>query len=259
MIQPSFYKYLSLIKLIVWLLILFIDYVAINVFEDPEHNVLTYSYEVAMADIIIRFVTVEGITIIPNTKNEMQVGQEYVPDPEPYIFDEDNKKWRLLDVKPVHLKVGNVNNIVTVTYQEAKTKVRWEFYNEAGAKIKGDERYDVQIGAHYEPQITNKVIYNENEIWRFVKTDPHAIVVSENPDENIVKLIYTSNVIDREEEEEKKELVNPFANTITEEELEQMRLSNKQNVFDATGDDTLKSSDGSVTFNLDSNTTEDIH
>lgn len=35
MIQPSFYKYLSLIKLIVWLLILLIDYMAINVFEDP--------------------------------------------------------------------------------------------------------------------------------------------------------------------------------------------------------------------------------
>ena len=35
MIQSNFYKYLSLIKLIVGLLILFIDYVAINVFEDP--------------------------------------------------------------------------------------------------------------------------------------------------------------------------------------------------------------------------------
>jgi uncharacterized membrane protein YesL len=35
MVQSSFYKYLSLIKLIVWLLILFVDYVAINVFEDP--------------------------------------------------------------------------------------------------------------------------------------------------------------------------------------------------------------------------------
>jgi uncharacterized membrane protein YesL len=35
MVQSSFYKYLSLIKLIVWWLILFIDYVAINVFEDP--------------------------------------------------------------------------------------------------------------------------------------------------------------------------------------------------------------------------------
>jgi hypothetical protein len=35
MIQSSFYKYLSLIKLIVWLIILFVDYVAINVFEDP--------------------------------------------------------------------------------------------------------------------------------------------------------------------------------------------------------------------------------
>ena len=35
MVQSGFYKYLSLIKLIVWLLILFVDYVAINVFEDP--------------------------------------------------------------------------------------------------------------------------------------------------------------------------------------------------------------------------------
>ena len=35
MIQPNFYKYLSLIKLIVGLIILFVDYAAINVFEDP--------------------------------------------------------------------------------------------------------------------------------------------------------------------------------------------------------------------------------
>ena len=35
MVQASFYKYLSLVKLIVWLLNLFVDYVAINVFEDP--------------------------------------------------------------------------------------------------------------------------------------------------------------------------------------------------------------------------------
>ena len=35
MFHSDFYKYLSLIKLVVWLLILFIDYVAINVFEDP--------------------------------------------------------------------------------------------------------------------------------------------------------------------------------------------------------------------------------
>jgi len=35
MVQSNFYKYLSLIKLVVGLLILFIDYAAINVFEDP--------------------------------------------------------------------------------------------------------------------------------------------------------------------------------------------------------------------------------
>ena len=35
MAQSNFYKYLSLIKLVVGLIILFVDYVAINVFEDP--------------------------------------------------------------------------------------------------------------------------------------------------------------------------------------------------------------------------------
>ncbi len=35
MTQSNFYKYLSLIKLIVGLIILFVDYAAINVFEDP--------------------------------------------------------------------------------------------------------------------------------------------------------------------------------------------------------------------------------
>ena len=35
MVQSNFYRYLSLIKLVVGLLILFIDYAAINVFEDP--------------------------------------------------------------------------------------------------------------------------------------------------------------------------------------------------------------------------------
>ena len=35
MVQSNFYRYLSLIKLVVGLLILFIDYAGINVFEDP--------------------------------------------------------------------------------------------------------------------------------------------------------------------------------------------------------------------------------
>lgn len=33
--QSDFYKYLSLIKLIVWVILLLVDYFAINVFEDP--------------------------------------------------------------------------------------------------------------------------------------------------------------------------------------------------------------------------------
>ena len=33
--QSDFYKYLSLVKLIVWVILLLVDYFAINVFEDP--------------------------------------------------------------------------------------------------------------------------------------------------------------------------------------------------------------------------------
>ena len=50
MIQSNFYKYLSLIKLVVWLIILFVDYVAINVFEDPIFAIwifLVWSFLVA--------------------------------------------------------------------------------------------------------------------------------------------------------------------------------------------------------------------
>ncbi len=50
MIQANFYKYLSLIKLVVWLLILFVDYSAINVFEDPIFAIwifLVWSFFVA--------------------------------------------------------------------------------------------------------------------------------------------------------------------------------------------------------------------
>lgn len=69
MIQSSFYKYLSLIKLVVWLIILFIDYVAINVFEDPFVAIgilLVWCFLVARWASFFFFVLVQKIS---NKKN----------------------------------------------------------------------------------------------------------------------------------------------------------------------------------------------
>ena len=226
----------------------------ITVFENSDQNVLRYSYDVAKADVIIRCVNVDGIVIQDEQHIPMQVGQEYVPAPEPYVVDKENKKWKMLEVKPVNLRVGSINNIVTVTYQEAKTKVTWKFIDESGNEIKSEERYEVQIGQKYSPKVTNKVIYNDSEIWRLVKTEPYEIIISENSEENIVNLIYSNKKV-QEEEEKKQELVNPFANTITAEEEELMRLSNKQqNVFDASQGDSLTANEDSVIFRVNDNT-----
>lgn len=70
MIHASFYKYLSLIKLVVWLLILFVDYSAINVFEDPIFAIwifLVWSFFVARGASFFFFYWTQKI--LPKTKN----------------------------------------------------------------------------------------------------------------------------------------------------------------------------------------------
>ena len=222
----------------------------ITVFENPNENVLTYSYDVAKADVILRFINVDGLVICDEQHVPMQVGMEYVPVPEPHLFDKDNKKWKLLDVKPVNLIVGSINNIITVTYQEEKTKVTLKFVDENGNVLKADEKQDAQIGSKYSPKNVNKVIYNAEEIWRLQKAEPYEIVISENSGENVVKLVYSNAKVETEEEE-KKEIVNPFANTISAEEKEQMRHSIKDNTFDASKEENLTSNEDTVIFNID--------
>ena len=70
MIQASFYKYLSLIKLVVWLLILFVDYSAINVFEDPLVAIwifLVWSFFVTWGASFFFFYWTQKL--LPQTKN----------------------------------------------------------------------------------------------------------------------------------------------------------------------------------------------
>lgn len=72
MAQSNFYKYLSLIKLIVGLIILFVDYVAINVFEDPLVAIgilLVWSFLVARWASFFFFMLVQKIFKNKNIQN----------------------------------------------------------------------------------------------------------------------------------------------------------------------------------------------
>ena len=71
MVQSNFYKYLSLIKLVVGLLILFIDYAAINVFEDPFVAIwilLVWSFLVARGASFFFFLFTQKV--LKNKKNQ---------------------------------------------------------------------------------------------------------------------------------------------------------------------------------------------
>jgi len=184
--------------------------------ENEEENTVRFVYEVAKAEIFIRYLTVDGLVILPEKTLAQQVGSEYVPVPEKSIVDKEGKKWNLLRSHPVNLKVGSINNVVTITYQEAKARVTWKYCDENGKILKPDERYEAQIGSRYTPVINNKVIYDASQIWRLQKIEPSEIIVSENSPENVVKLIY-SNARVEEKKEEKKEIYNPFANTWVED------------------------------------------
>lgn len=193
----------------------------VTVYENSNENVLVYHYDVAKADVVTRFVTIDGFTVKEEQRISMQVGTDYVPNPDKEVISKDNRKWTIVDVKPLNMKIGSLNNIVTATYQEAQARVTLKFVDESGNILKAEEKINAQIGSKYSPKLNNKVLYNANEIWRLKKTEPYEIIVSENSAENEVQLIYSNEQV-VEEEVKEDEIVNPFANTLNENEKEEV-------------------------------------
>ena len=169
--------------------------------EDERENTVSLVYEVAKAEVTIRYKDMDGNTIFKSDIMQIEVGREYIPKPKEEIVDDNNKKWVFSMVNPVKLTVGSINNIITVTYQEKKSYVTILYQNESGKKLKEDYKVKAQIGQRFEARNIAKVIYNENVIWRFNYSKPSAIVVSENPAENVMIQVYT----EEERESEKKQ------------------------------------------------------
>lgn len=197
------------------------DVDSIRIKEDVRENIVAMVYEVAKAEVTVRYKDLDGNTIRKSDIIPMEVGKEFIPQIEDEIIDENNKKWTFSMADPVKLTVGSINNIINLTYQEKKVSVLVKYQTKDGKQLKEDFRAKVQIGIRYEPKNTTKVIYNENEIWRFVYNEPSVIVVSENASENVITQVYTKEEREEEKKVETGTYYNPEVEKFIDENLVQ--------------------------------------
>ncbi len=195
------------------------DINSIRIKEDVRENVISMVYEVAKAEVTIRYKNLDGNTILKSDIMQIEVGKEFVPHIKNEVIDENNKKWVFSMVEPVKLTVGSINNIINVTYQEKRVQVLVRCRTKDGKTVKEDSRIKVQVGTRFEPKNTTRVIYDENEIWRFAYNEPSQIVISENISENIITQIYTKEERKEEEKVENKVYYNPEVEKFIDKEL----------------------------------------
>jgi hypothetical protein len=186
---------------------------SIRTSENPKENIIKLVYEIAKTEVIVRYKDTEGNIIKDDDHYPEQIGNEFTPEILQTIIDNQGKKWSYFNAEPAKLKVGSINNVINLIYQEAKITVTLKYENEDGKKLRDEERILIQIGSRFKPKVTAKVIYDENEIWRYSKSSPQEITVTDNKEENVIILVYTDN----KEFANTEEIITDKAKVVVEE------------------------------------------
>lgn len=187
----------------------------IRVMENASENIIKMTFELAKAEVMIKFKDMEGNTIKESITFQENIGVEFVPKIDQDILDSKNRKWTFVLAEPVKITVGSINNIINLVYQEKKVPVIIKFQTIDGKKLREDMVVNVQEGVHYVPKKNFAIIYDENEIWKYLEFRPASLLVSDKKAENVIIQVYDNK---NETVQEKKTLFNPFANTLTEQE-----------------------------------------
>lgn len=167
---------------------------SLRVKENPKENEISMTYEVAKAEISVRYKDLDGNIIKEATILHLDIGSEFIPEVQNEIVDSSNRKWIYNMTDPVKLTVGSINNIINVIYQEKKVNTVVKIQTTEGKTLKDDIRTKQQVGSKFSPQPKQKVIYdNNNDIWRFAYNNPSDIIISENPEENVIIQYYTND------------------------------------------------------------------
>lgn len=217
MFAPSPIQYITDRKGIQWELINDkID--PIRIMDDVRQNQITMVYEVAKAEISVRFKDMDGNTIREAKLFYLEVGREFVPEVENEIEDSQNRKWIYMMTDPVKLTVGSINNIINIVYQEKKAMTVVKVQTTDGTTLRDDVKTKLQIGSKYVPVPVTKVIYdNNNNIWRYAFNSPSDIIVSENAEENVIIQYFTTD--DSAKKEDTSKAFNPDISRFIDEDL----------------------------------------
>ena len=71
-----------------------------------------------MANVIVSYIASDGKQLKADEHFAKQIGNAFVPTPEQYIVDKENKRWQLKKVQPAMLKVQSEENKVVITYKK---------------------------------------------------------------------------------------------------------------------------------------------
>ena len=209
----------------------------ITVKEDNRENEIVMTYEVAKAEISVRYKDTEGHTIKKTDLFNLEVGREFIPEVEREFVDEQNRRWLYNRTEPIKLTVGSINNIINVIYQEKKAIVTIKIQTTDGRTLKDDVIVKAQIGTRFAPQPVIKAIFdNSNTTWRYSHNSPSDIIVDENPIENVVIQYFTAEDFGAKKPENKT-YFNPDAQKFIDadlvaqaeaEEAEKLRLEEEE-------------------------------
>lgn len=178
----------------------------VRVMEDGRLNVISMTYEVAKAEVLVRYKDADGNLIKEADRFKLEIGSEFVPKVEKELEDSEKKKWIYMMTDPIKLTVGSINNIVNVVYQEKRATATVRIQATDGRELKSELISKEQIGSKFRPAPKIKVLYdNSNNIYRYAFNSPEEIIISENPDENIIIQYYTTDENYKPQEEKKEE------------------------------------------------------
>ena len=217
MFEPTPIQYITDTKGIQWELVSEkVD--PIRVMEDERLNQITMVYEVAKAEVSVRYKDMDGNIIKDAKLFELEIGSEFIPEIDEELEDSKNRVWTYVMTEPIKLTVGSINNIVNIVYKEKKVMTTVKIQTTDGKPLKDDIKTKQQIGSIYSPPPVTKVVYDSsNNIWRYAYNSPSEITVSENPEDNVIIQYYTDDNAVREETPTNK--FNPDISKFIDKEL----------------------------------------
>ena len=199
----------------------------IRIMENPKTNIVKMTYELAKAEVLVKYKDVDGNIIKESERFYENIGTDFIPKVDEIIEDKKGCKWSFSVAEPVKITVGSINNIINLTYQEKKVPVTIRYETIGGRKIREDTQENVQEGLRYTPKKKFTVIYDNNEVWNFVEFKPSSLIVTGNTAENIMVQIYDNKAMKNNRVQEEVPIRND-RDLVKGEKIEQINIKEQE-------------------------------